>query len=256
MEWSASPEIVTIGPVTLRYYSLLFALGFILGFDFMKKVFQRENRDQADLDTLLWTMLAGTIIGARLGHCFFYNADYYLSHPLELFKVWNGGLASHGAAVGIFTALYVYSKKKSEGYMWLVDRLSITVALAGCFIRLGNFFNSEIYGKAADVPWAVVFTRVDFIPRHPTQLYESIGYLLIYLFMRRIYWKSELPLPSGKLLGWFLVLVFGWRFVVEFFKEAHTDFGATAALNLGQLMSIPLIIAGLFFLKRSSRIDA
>lgn len=252
IEWSVSPEIFHLGPLSIRWYGLLFAMGFVVGYVLMTRIFKKEGRDQADLDQLSVYMIFGTVIGARLGHCLFYNPVYYLSNPIEIFKVWEGGLASHGAAIGILIAIYLYSKKKKNYTMlWTLDRIVIVVALAGCFIRLGNLFNSEIIGKPANVLWAFIFTSVDNVPRHPTQLYESIAYFIIFLILLFIYEKGFEKNKSGLLFGLFLVLVFAFRFFVEFFKENQSGFEARMALNMGQLLSIPFVIAGIVFIVRS-----
>jgi phosphatidylglycerol---prolipoprotein diacylglyceryl transferase len=248
IEWSVSPEIFHLGPISVRWYGFLFAMAFVAGYFIMTWVFKKEGRPRTDLEQLSVYMIFGTVIGARLGHCLFYNPEYYLSNPIEIFKVWEGGLASHGAAIGILAALYLFSKKKKNYPMlWTLDRVVIVVALAGTFIRLGNLFNSEIIGKPTDVPWAFIFTAVDDIPRHPAQLYEAIAYFIIFLILFFIYYKGLEKNRNGLLFGIFLVLVFTFRFFVEFVKEDQSTFEAGMALNMGQLLSIPFVIAGLFF---------
>jgi phosphatidylglycerol:prolipoprotein diacylglycerol transferase len=249
IHWNVNPEIFHIGIISIRYYSLLFMLSFIVGIYIFQWVYKRENKPKEALDPLLIYMLLGTVIGARLGHCLFYDASYYLSHPIKIFKVWEGGLASHGAAIGILLSLYLFSRKHPEQpFLWLVDRIVITVALAGSFIRLGNLFNSEIIGKPADVPWSFVFERVDNIPRHPTQIYESVAYFIIFVILFRIYKKYGSATPRGYLLGLFLVLVFGFRFFVEFLKENQVAFESGMALNMGQILSIPAVIGGMILI--------
>ncbi|HEY6625759.1 MAG TPA: prolipoprotein diacylglyceryl transferase, partial [Ignavibacteriaceae bacterium] len=213
---------------------------------------KREGRPRTDLEQLSVYMIFGTVIGARLGHCLFYNPEYYLSNPIEIFKVWEGGLASHGAAIGILTALYLFSKKKKNYPMlWTLDRVVIVVALAGTFIRLGNLFNSEIIGRQTDVSWAFIFTAVDDIPRHPAQLYESIAYFIIFLILLFIYYKGFHKNKSELLFGIFLVLVFAFRFFVEFVKENQSGFEETMVLNMGQILSIPFVVAGIIFIAKS-----
>jgi phosphatidylglycerol:prolipoprotein diacylglycerol transferase len=249
IHWNVDPEIFHIGIISIRYYSLLFMLSFIVGIYIFQWVYKRENKPKEALDPLLIYMLLGTVIGARLGHCLFYDASYYLSHPIKIFKVWEGGLASHGAAIGILLSLYLFSRKHPEQpFLWLVDRIVITVALAGSFIRLGNLFNSEIIGKPADVPWSFVFERVDNIPRHPTQIYESVAYFIIFVILFRIYKKYGSATPRGYLLGLFLVFVFGFRFFVEFLKENQVAFESGMALNMGQILSIPAVIGGMILI--------
>ena len=252
IEWSISPEIFHLGPISVRWYGFLFAMAFVAGYFIMTWVFNKEKRPQPDLEQLSVYMIFGTVIGARLGHCLFYNPVYYLSNPVEILKVWEGGLASHGAAIGILVAVYLFSKKKKNySFLWIIDRIVIVVALAGTFIRLGNLFNSEIIGKPTDVPWAFIFTSIDDLPRHPTQLYESIAYLIIFLILLFIYYKGFEKNRSGLLFGLFLVLVFTFRFFVEFLKENQSGFEAGMSLNMGQLLSIPFVLAGIFFITRS-----
>jgi prolipoprotein diacylglyceryl transferase len=252
--WDVSPEIFSIGPITIRWYGLLFAMSFIVGYQIMMVIFKRENRSEHDLNDLVWYMILGTVIGARLGHCFFYNPDYYLAHPLEIIQVWKGGLASHGAAIGILTALYLFvSKKKNFSFLWIVDRIVITVALSGFFIRMGNLFNSEIIGKPTNGKWGVIFVSVDNIPRHPAQFYESVAYLLIFIFLLSLYFKLNAKFKNGLLTGIFLILIFGFRFFVEFFKEIQSMFEQSMFLNMGQLLSIPFVILGIFLLIRKDK---
>jgi len=258
--WSISPEIYSIGPIHIRYYGLLFALSFVVGFKIMEHIFNKENRSMDDLNDLVWYMILGTVIGARLGHCLFYNPEYYLANPIEILKIWTGGLASHGAAVGILTSIYFYSKKKKkQSFLWVMDRVVITVALAAVFIRMGNLFNSEIIGHPTDLAWGFIFTSVDNIPRHPAQLYEALFYLLSFVIIYFQYKKYDGKFNDGYLFGIFLILIFGFRIFVEYFKENQTYFEEGMLLNMGQLLSIPLVIAGIYFLyyskKKGSKID-
>jgi phosphatidylglycerol:prolipoprotein diacylglycerol transferase len=250
--WNVDPDILKIGPLTIRYYGLLFALSFFLGYNIIRSVFRRENKPESDLETLLTYMMIGTIAGARLGHCLFYDPVYYLSNPLKILMVWEGGLASHGGAIGILTALYMYSRKRPEQpYLWILDRMVIAIALAGLFIRIGNFFNSEILGIPSDVPWAIIFDRIDSAPRHPAQLYESIAYGSIFVGLYRLYAKLGEKTPKGFLLGLFLISVFGFRIFIEFVKERQASYSAELPLSVGQLLSIPLVIAGVILLIRA-----
>jgi phosphatidylglycerol---prolipoprotein diacylglyceryl transferase len=252
IEWSVSPEIFHLGPISIRWYGFLFAMAFVAGYFIMTWVFKKEGRPQPDLEQLSVYMIFGTVIGARLGHCLFYNPEYYLSNPIEIFKVWEGGLASHGAAIGILTAIYLFAqKKKNYPMLWTLDRVVIVVALAGTFIRLGNLFNSEIIGKQTDISWAFIFTAVDDLPRHPTQLYESIAYFIFFLILLFIYYKGMEKNRSGLLFGLFLVLVFVFRFFVEFLKENQSGFEESMVLNMGQILSIPFVLAGVFFITKS-----
>jgi phosphatidylglycerol---prolipoprotein diacylglyceryl transferase len=253
--WDVSREIANIGPLSLRWYGLLFALGFVFGFIILTRVYKLEKKPQSDLEQLSIYVILGTVIGARLGHCLFYDPAYYLSNPFEMLKVWEGGLASHGAAIGILTALYLFAKKKKDqGMIWTLDRLVIVVALGGALIRLGNLFNSEIIGMQTDVPWAFIFTSVDDIPRHPAQLYESIAYFISFGILYLIYLKKRETLKTGFLFGLFLIFIFGFRFFVEFIKEDQSAFEAGMILNMGQILSIPFVLMGLYYLVRKPKV--
>ncbi len=229
-------------------------MSFLVGYQIMLVIFNKEKKSEQDLNDLVWVMILGTVLGARIGHCLFYNPSYYLRHPEEILQIWKGGLASHGAAIGIMIAIYFYVRKRKDmTYLWIFDRIVITVALAGFFIRMGNLFNSEIIGKPTNSSWGFVFTSVDMIPRHPAQLYESIAYLFIFFFLFWYYFKKEGKFKQGLIFGLFLVLVFSFRFFVEFFKENQSSFEAGMFLNMGQLLSIPLVILGIYLLFRKEK---
>jgi phosphatidylglycerol:prolipoprotein diacylglycerol transferase len=252
IEWSVSPEIFHLGPISVRWYGFLFAMAFVAGYFIMSWIFKKEKKPGPDLEQLAVYMIFGTVIGARLGHCFFYNPQFYLANPVEILKVWEGGLASHGAAIGILIALYLFIKKKKNYHLlWILDRIVIVTALGGSFIRLGNLFNSEIIGKQTDVAWAFIFTSVDNVPRHPAQLYESIAYLIIFFILLIIYSKETLRNKRGFLFGLFLTMLFTFRFFVEFIKEKQTGFEEGMILNMGQILSIPFVIAGIIFILKS-----
>ncbi|MEN2992622.1 MAG: prolipoprotein diacylglyceryl transferase [Bacteroidia bacterium] len=252
IRWEVAPEIFTIGPFQLRWYGILFASGFLIGFYLMQWIYARESKPKQDLDTLLWYLLIGTVVGARLGHCLFYEPAYYLENPEKILAIWEGGLASHGGTLGVFLALYLYTRRRpDQPFVWLADRLTIPTALAATLIRLGNLFNSEIYGKVTTVAWAFIFTRVDPHPRHPTQLYEALWYfglfgLLLYLYGRGFYkhW------PVGRPLGLFLSWVFGGRWVIEWVKEPQEAFSLGLGWNMGQLLSVPFFALGIYLLLR------
>jgi prolipoprotein diacylglyceryl transferase len=249
--WDVTPELLNIGPFSVRWYGLLFAMAFIAGFKIMQWIYKRENKPEGDVEQLVIYVIVGTVIGARLGHCLFYNPEYYLANPLEILMVWKGGLASHGTSIGIPIAIYLYTKKKKLNFLWQMDSVVIVTALGGSFIRLGNLFNSEIIGKAADVPWAFIFTRVDNVPRHPTQLYESLAYLTIFIVLFFIYKNKYKKLNDGFIFGVFLILLFTFRFFVEFLKENQTGFEEGMAFNMGQLLSVPFIFLGVILIVRS-----
>lgn len=252
INWDVSPEIFNLGPVSVRWYGLLFALSFVFGYIILTRIFVKEGKPKEDVEQLSVYVIFGTVIGARLGHCLFYNPTYYLSNPIEILKVWEGGLASHGAAIGIVISLYLYSrKKKDQNIVWLLDRIVIVVALAGSLIRLGNLFNSEIYGIETKVPWAFIFPNgigAGMVPRHPTQIYESLAYLIIFILLFIIYNKRKNTFNNGFLFGLFLILVFTFRFFVEFVKAVQEPFEANLPLKMGQWLSIPFILIGIYFL--------
>lgn len=258
--WDIDPEMFTIGFFTLRYYTLCFLLAFIVSYILMLRIFKRENKSQELLDQLSIYIFLGTLLGARLGHCLFYEFDYYKDHPLEMILPYtyiNGqftltgfhGLASHGGAIGIIVGLYLFCRKTKTNFLWLADRLVIVVAIAGAFVRLGNFFNSEIIGLPSDLPWAVIFAKVDAIPRHPAQLYEALAYVAIFILLWAIYHKKS-TLKPGLMFGIFLITLFGARFALEFFKENQEAFEDGMQYNMGQLLSIPFILIGLYLALR------
>jgi phosphatidylglycerol:prolipoprotein diacylglycerol transferase len=252
--WNVSPEIIKLGPFSLRWYGLLFASAFVFGYIILSKIYQLEKKPQADLEQLSIFVILGTVIGARLGHCLFYDPVFYLSHPIEIIKVWEGGLASHGAAIGILTSIYLISKKqKDKSMLWILDRVVIVVALGGALIRLGNLFNSEIIGKATDLPWAFIFARIDDVPRHPTQLYESFFYLITFATLYFTYMKTQKKSKQGYLFGLAIVMIFGSRFFVEFVKENQSPFEKGMILDMGQILSIPFVLAGLYFMFRKQK---
>lgn len=349
--WNGNPEILTFSvpftdsEVTLRWYGLLFALGFLISQQILYYIYRKEGKPESDIDKLTLYMVVATIAGARLGHVLFYEPQRYLSDPASILKVWEGGLASHGAALAILFALWLYSRKKKPGqsYLQVVDRIVIVVALTGALIRVGNFFNSEIIGKPTRQAMGVVFARgvtegleqsgrisdvsfvkvdsaanekgfvpvkmlVDFtpnqpaagpmytaldrlsvyqsarehidltsdfiprlvpnednsysaivfmymIPRHPAQLYESAACLMLFLVLFGLWARDKENVPHGRLLGIFLIVCFGVRFFLEFLKEPQVPFEDTMALNMGQLLSIPLVLAGIVILKMSLRKD-
>jgi len=250
--WNVDPIICHLGPVALRYYSLLFIAGFPLGYWLFTKFFKKEGLDVQLLEPLLYALLIGTIVGARLGHCIFYQPDYYLTAAnwKEIFMPWKGGLASHGGTIGVMLAVWWYTNKygKKNGFdiLWLFDRLAITVCFAGCLIRLGNLFNSEIYGCETALPWGFIFERRgEVVPKHPTQLYEAMSYLVLGLALLLTYIKGLNKVHKGWFLGVFFIGCFGMRFLIEFIKEDQVDFEAGMALNMGQILSIPFVLAGI-----------
>lgn len=257
IDWNADPELFSIGPFTVRWYGLLFALGFFVGQFIMAHIYKLEGKPESDLEKLMIYMIVSTVVGARLGHCLFYQPDYYLSNPIEILKVWEGGLASHGATVGILLGLWLYTRKRpDQPYMWLLDRIVIVVALGGGFIRLGNLMNSEIIGSPTDLPWAFIFHKVDEVPRHPAQLYEAVSCFILFGVLYRSYLVTKEKTPRGRLFGLFVWVLFSLRILYEFFKENQVPFEDGLPLNMGQLLSIPLVLIGLRIYLRSFRTKA
>jgi len=262
IHWDIKPEIFHIGGFGLRYYTLCFMLAFFLSYVIMLSIFKKEGKSQELLDKLTIYVFVGTVLGARLGHCLFYEFDYYRHHLWEMIlpiRMVNGsisftgyqGLASHGGAIGIIVSALLFCKKTKINFWWIADRLVIVAALSGAFIRTGNFFNSEIIGTPSNLPWAVVFAQIDQVARHPAQLYEALGYLLIFVFLYNLYKKGKHSKPA-LLFGYFMVLVFGLRFFMEFVKENQEAFENSMALNMGQLLSLPFIALGLYLIFRKS----
>jgi prolipoprotein diacylglyceryl transferase len=256
LTWGVDPEIFSIGPIAPRWYGLLFAGAFVSGYFFGVKMWKDGGRKVEEMEHILTWILVGTVIGARLGHVIFYDPSYYLRNLDQVLAIWNGGLASHGAAIGIIVAMYYLAKKAPKmSFWWLADRVVIPTAVGGAFIRTGNFFNSEIYGHATDAPWGIVFSNLPgpsgTIPRHPTMLYEAILSLLVFAVLWYIYKKYKAHPPEGSLFGIFLILLFSGRFFLEYTKIPQANFASDWVFNMGQLLSIPLVLIGLYIvLKR------
>ena len=256
IHWNVNPVIFHIGNLALRWYSILFVSGFIIGWFIFKEFFRREGVPDKLLDPLLYTLLICTIVGARLGHCLFYQPDYYLGSWKgfwEIFMPWKGGLASHGGAIALLFGMWWFSnhygKRYDFDFLWIMDRLCITVAFAGCLIRCGNLFNSEIYGNVTSLPWGVIFERNGEVePKHPTQIYEALSYLILGFIMLYIYKKHLDKVHRGFFFGFFLVGCFGMRFLIEFIKEPQVAFEQSMTLDMGQWLSVPFIIAGIALL--------
>lgn len=260
--WDASPEIFRIGSLAVRWYGLFWALSFYLGYEIILRIFKKEGVPLKQVDSLLIYMAVGTIVGARLGHCFFYDFDYYSQNLIEVLYIWQGGLASHGGAIGILIALYYYQKKiSSQSFVWLLDRLVIPVALGAFFIRMGNLMNSEIYGIETSLPWGFIFERRgETVAKHPTQIYEGMTYLVLFVLLGWMYLKKRKSLAPGFLTAFFGLFMFIARFLVEFIKEPQSAFEENMLLNMGQILSIPIIITGIvvmyYALRHKKRQDA
>ena len=255
------------GRSTPNLYGLLFVTGMIIGYYVIRKMFRSEGIDEKQLDTLIMYIVPATIIGARLGHVFFYDWSYYKNHLADIPKVWEGGLASHGAAIMILIAIYFFSKRVAKQPMlWILDRIVAPIAIAGCFIRLGNLVNQEIVGVPTTLPWGFRFSELAYqqeylingknVFRHPTQLYEAGMYLLTFFILLRMYWKTTAKETPGKLFGTFMVLIWLARFIIEFVKEGQSQFDEHALLNTGQLLSIPFILIGIYLIIRSNKQQA
>jgi prolipoprotein diacylglyceryl transferase len=247
IHWNVNPEIFHLGIFSIRWYGLMFAISFILGYHIVEIQFKHEKENLKWLESLLMYIVVATIVGARLGHVFFYSWDYYQNHLSEIIMVWKGGLASHGGVLGIFIALLIHSKIYTKrNVFWTIDRVIIPAALAAMFIRLGNLFNSEIYGVQTSLPWGFIFERNgETVAKHPTQLYEALAYLFTFLLLTYMYWKTNAKSKTGLISGIFFVIAFTARFLIEFVKEDQEAFEACMALNMGQWLSIPFVLGGI-----------
>jgi len=256
--WDVNPDAfeLPILHTPVRWYGLLFALGFLLSQKVMYFIYKREGRATGEVDTLTIYIAIATVIGARLGHVLFYSPVYYFQNPSKIIATWEGGLASHGAGIGIFIALYLFTRKTKVNYLWLLDRVTIITALTGCLIRLGNLMNSEMVGLPTTLPWGFVFVSIDDIPRHPAQLYEAIYCFFLFIALFWAWYKYRDRMTNGFLFSWFLIILFSLRFIDEFFKMNQESFEDGLILNMGQLLSIPFVLAGIviLFLSRKRNI--
>lgn len=256
IHWNANPEIFHLGPMSVRWYGLLFASGLLIGYYIGEWMLKSEKVPQKWIESLFFYIIIATVVGARLGHVFFYGWDYYSQHPAEIIKVWHGGLASHGGAIGIIIALYIHSRVVTRrSVIWALDRIVVPTALVGAFIRTGNLMNSEIYGVETSLPWGFIFERNgETVAKHPTQIYEALAYVLSFLLLMFLYKKTKSKDKPGLLLGAFFILIFASRFFIEFIKEDQEAFEATMQLNMGQWLSVPFILTGLFLVVRAIRL--
>ncbi|MBQ4819751.1 prolipoprotein diacylglyceryl transferase [Aquimarina sp. MMG016] len=265
IHWDIDPEIFTLfGTFPIKYYGLFFVIGLLLAYEVVKRIYTSENIPVENLEKLSTYLFIGTLIGARVGHCLFYDFAYFSKHPLEIllpFQITDGnwrftgfaGLASHGAAIGILTTIFLYIRKTKTPFLWLMDRVSIGIPVACAFIRLGNFMNSEIYGKPTEGNFGVIFVRDDMIPRHPTQLYEAFSFLVVFGLLSYLYKKKLFVRQNGFIFGVFLILMFTARFIIEFSKENQVAFENSMILNMGQILSIPFILMGTILLIISNK---
>ncbi|MDR3132741.1 MAG: prolipoprotein diacylglyceryl transferase [Prevotellaceae bacterium] len=261
IRWDVDPEMFSLGFIHLRYYGVLLVSGFVFAYLVMRNIFRREHLSQELFDNFSIVAIISTLVGLRLGHFLFYEPAAFFTHPLEIIFpvrfspqfefVGYQGLASHGGAIGILLGLFWWSRKRKIPYLWALERIVLIVPLAGAFVRIGNLMNSEVYGCETSLPWGFIFVRDgEVLPHHPTQLYEAAAYFLIFFIMRYLYIKQLPKLKRGMLFGLFLILLFGARFAVEFIKNDQVAFEQNLFLNMGQLLSLPFIIAGIIFLWR------
>ncbi|MBD5192642.1 MAG: prolipoprotein diacylglyceryl transferase [Barnesiella sp.] len=258
--WDVNPELID-SFISIRWYGLMFAIGFLVGYKIEERIFKHEGAPERWLGLLLLWVMAGTVIGARLGHVFFYAWDYYSMHPEEIIRVWEGGLASHGGTIGVIAGVFCFSwftTKRSP--LWTFDRLVIPIALVGALIRFGNLMNSEIFGHATDLPWGFMFVRsrewhafYEGQGCHPTQIYESLCYLALFGLLMWMYWKRNAERRPGLIFGVFLTVLFSCRFLIEFIKNPQEEFERDMILNMGQLLSVPFIILGVIMIVRAMR---
>lgn len=254
--WDFDPEIFSIGNHAVRWYGLMFALAFLTGYLIFKRFLRGDKLTAEMVDKLLIHIAVGAIVGARLGHCLFYEPEYFLRNPLQILFIWKGGLASHGGIIGLLLALWIYIRKYKIPFLWLIDRIAIVVALGNAFIRIGNFFNSEIYGLPTNLPWSVEFVRdrlydsttgelLPTVARHPTQLYEALSYFLIFIATFVFYRRRNMEIRDGFIFSVSMIAQFSARFLIEFLKNDQVAFEAGMKFNMGQLLSLPFIVAGI-----------
>lgn len=255
IHWAFDPILFSAGPLTIRWYGLLFVGAFLIGQWMLGRIFAAEGVPRENAERLMIHALLGAVIGARLVHCLFYEPGYYLSHPLAILRIWEGGLASHGGALGMLLALWFAARtaRPRLPFLWLIDRVSIPAALGAVFVRVANFLNSEIVGIPTSGRWGVVFESIDALPRHPVQLYEAIAYALTFAVLLAIYRRSGKRTPEGLLFGVLMVLVFSARIVVEFFKTPQAAYEAAQLFTVGQYLSLPFVMLGVVMIVRAIR---
>lgn len=249
--WNVNPTAFTIFGLEIRWYGVLFAITFAVGYLILTKMFQKEKKSEDLAYSLLFYVVLAVVIGARLGHCLFYEPSYYLTaeHWIEILYIRDGGLASHGAAITIPIAIYLVARKYKLSTWYLLDRVVIVVALGGLFIRTGNLMNSEIYGHATTLPWGFLFLRNgEVMPKHPTQIYEALSYFLLFLGLLTYYIKKDGKLKEGVSFSCFLIICFSMRFLIEFVKENQELWEDDYVLNMGQMLSLPFIALGIVLL--------
>lgn len=267
--WDVDPTLFTILGREIRWYGLFWVIGLIVAVYIVQKIFKQEDLPEKWFDSLFVYMMVGIIAGARLGHCLFYEPGYYLAHPVEILKVWEGGLASHGGVIGIIIAVWLYSRKVTkQSMLWTFDRVMVPTGFTAAMIRLGNLMNHEIYGGPTDKPWG--FRFVDNIyqwmrgaepvftePSHPTQIYEAVAYLVVFVLTMYLYWNTDAKHRKGLITGIGILIIFLFRFFVEFIKNVQVDseiaLRESTGLILGQWLSIPFIIWGIWLIVAALR---
>lgn len=253
--WDVNPDIFVIPFINhpVRWYGLSWALGFVMSQVVVNYIYKKEGRPASEIDTLTMYMVIATIVGARLGHVLFYDPVEYFRHPLSILAIWEGGLASHGAGIGILIGLFLFARKTKVAYLWILDRIVIVAALTGACIRLGNLMNSEMIGLPTDLPWAFIFTSKDNLPRHPAQLYEAIYCFILFALLFWVWYRFRERIKNGFIFSLFLIILFSLRFIDEFFKINQEAFEDDLMLNMGQILSIPFVLTGIIILIINAR---
>lgn len=269
--WNPDAEMFRIGGFAVRWYSMCWLVGLALAYFLVRKLYKEQKVKDGLFDPLFIYCFIGILLGARLGHCIFYEPEYWLSSPQHIFEIfvpirfmsdgsWKftgyEGLASHGGTIGLTIALIVYwlrVRKHGLGIWQILDNIAIVTPITACFIRLGNLVNSEIIGKVTDVPWAFIFERVDMLPRHPGQLYEAIAYAIFFPIGWYLYRKHPERVGTGFFFGLCLTLIFTFRFFIEYTKDIQVAKEAAMTLNIGQMLSIPFVLVGIYCMWRSFR---
>lgn len=248
--WDVDPDVFVIPFIDhpVKWYGLSWALGFLFSQQIMYYIYKQEGKPVKDVDTLTLYIIVCAFLGARLGHFIFYDPSMFITDPLFILLPPYAGLASHGGAIGTLIALYFFARKTNVRYLWIIDRLVIVSALTGALIRLGNLMNSEMVGLPTTMPWGFIFTSFDMTPRHPAQLYEAIYCFLLFVFLSLMWYRKRTEIKDGFLTGWFLVILFSLRFIDEFFKINQESFENDLMLNMGQILSVPFVIAGVIIL--------
>jgi len=271
--WNVNPDFLDIGKLSIRWYGVLYAVAFYVGYKIMKNLYQAEKLNQKEVDRLTWHLALGIIIGSRLGFMILHSQEnvvkQYWDNPLDILKIWEGGLSSYGAAVGILIAMYIYTRKgKVRSFLWIMDRVILVVIIGAVFIRMGNLINSEIYGVQTNLPWGFKFIKDSLnigkpvsqvIPHHPTQIYESLLFLVLYIVMFRLFKNKRKHFAPGTILGIALIGLFSIRFCIEFIKEPQVSFNYAPltryGINMSHILSFPFILFGIIVLIYSTRLQ-